>query len=97
MGKKSGGGGGSRLIGMLMTAGAVFVVRKVLTMAWTRATGKTPPTDPADTTVSVSEALTWAAVVGVTVETTKLLAARATAKRIAVAADADAVSAREAS
>jgi hypothetical protein len=89
MGKKSGGGGASRLIGTLVTAGAVFVVRKLLTMAWTRATGKTPPTDPADTTVSVSEALTWAAVVGVTVETTKLFAARATAKRVAAAADAD--------
>jgi hypothetical protein len=85
MGKKS---GGSRLIGTLVTAGAVFAVRKLLSVAWTKATGKTPPTDPADTTVSVSEALTWAVVAGITVETTKLFAARATARRAAGSADA---------
>jgi Protein of unknown function (DUF4235) len=77
MAKKS---GGSRLIGTLVTAGAVFVARKLLTVVWTRATGKTPPTDPTDTTVSVGEALTWAVVAGITVETTKLFAARAAAR-----------------
>jgi hypothetical protein len=71
-----------------VTAGAVFAARKLLSVAWTKATGKTPPTDPADTTVSVSEALTWAVVAGITVETTKLFAARATARRVAGSADA---------
>jgi hypothetical protein len=85
MSKKS---GGSRLIGTLVTAGAVFVARKLLSVVWTRATGKTPPTDPADTTVSVSEALTWAVVAGITVETTKLFAARVTARHSADTADA---------
>jgi hypothetical protein len=95
MGKKSGGPGG-RLVGTLVTAGAVFVARKLLTVAWTRATGKTPPTDPADPAVSISEALTWAVVAGVTVEATKLFAARATARRalpLAAEADADATAA----
>lgn len=64
----------------LITAGAVFAVRKLLAYGWKRATGKTPP-DAADPQVSVIEALGWAALAGVTVEATKLLTARATARR----------------
>jgi hypothetical protein len=86
MGKKNGGTGG-RLAGTLVTAGAVFVARKALTVAWTRATGKTPPTDPADPAVSIAEALTWAVIAGITVEVTKLFAARATSRRPLPAAD----------
>lgn len=88
MGKKSGGGGG-RLVGSLVTAGAVFASRKVLTAAWTRATGKVPPTDPADPSVSIAEALTWAVIVGVTVEVTRLFATRITARRTLPTAEAE--------
>lgn len=88
MGKKS-GGTGSKLTGTLVTAGAVFLARKTLTMVWTRATGKTPPTDPADPAVSIAEALTWAVIAGITVEVTKLAAARATTRRALPAAEAD--------
>lgn len=87
MGKKSGGTGG-KLVATLVTAGAVFVARKTLSAAWTRATGKTPPTDPADPTVSITEALTWAVIVGITVEVTKLFATRVTTRRALSAADA---------
>jgi hypothetical protein len=86
MGKKNGGTGG-KLVGTLVTAGAVFVARKALNAVWTRATGKTPPTDPADPAVSITEALTWAVVAGVTVEVTKLFAARATTRRALPAAE----------
>jgi hypothetical protein len=94
MGKKNGGTGG-KLVGTLVTAGAVFVARKVLNVAWTRATGKTPPTDPGDPAVSITEALTWAVVAGVTVEVTKLFAARATTRRALPAADSGAGNAAE--
>lgn len=88
MGKKSGGAGG-KLVATLVTAGAVFVARKTLSAVWTKATGKTPPTDPADPTVRVTEALAWAVIAGVTVEVTKLFAARATTRRALPAAEAD--------
>jgi hypothetical protein len=77
MGKKDGG----KLVGTLATAGAVFVARKLATVAWTRATGKVPPTDPADPAVRLGEAAAWAVLVGVTVEMARLFAGRATARR----------------
>lgn len=89
MGKKSGSTGG-KLIGTLVTAGAVFVARKLLSAVWTRATGKEPPTDPADPTVTIAEAVTWAVIAGITVEVTKLFAAKATTRRALPAAEADA-------
>lgn len=77
MGKKDSG----KLVGTIATAGAVFVARKLATAAWTRATGKVPPTDPADPAVRLGEAAAWAVVVGVTVEMARLFAGRATARR----------------
>lgn len=88
MGKKDGGSGGSgkrsgaKLAGTLATAGAVFVARKLVTVAWTRVTGKVPPTDPADPAVRLGEAAAWAVVVGITVEMARLFASRATARRL---------------
>ena|ERR1700678_3137825 len=89
MGKSNGGTGG-KIVGALVSAGAVFLVRKTLNAAWTRATGKVPPTDPADPTVSITEAVTWAVVAGITVEVTKLFAARATTRRALPAAEIEA-------
>jgi hypothetical protein len=77
---KSGGDSSKKLATTLATAVAVFAVRKLLTFGWQRVTGKTPP-DPADPKVRIVEALGWAALVGVTVEATKLFAARATTRR----------------
>lgn len=78
MGKKDAG----KLAGAIATAGAVFVARKLATVAWTRATGKVPPTDPADPAVRLGEAAAWAVVVGITVEMTRMFASRATARRL---------------
>jgi Protein of unknown function (DUF4235) len=80
MGKKSGGSGG-RLLVTAASAGAVFVVRKVLAAAWTRVTGKVPPTDLTDPKVTLAEALGWAVLVGVTAETARFAVARAAARR----------------
>jgi hypothetical protein len=81
-GESGGKGAGAKLIGALATAGTVFLARKLATVAWTRATGKVPPTDPADPAVRLGEAAAWAVVVGITVEMARLFASRATTRRL---------------
>ena len=71
----------SRLVGALATTAAVMIARKLVTFAWTRTTGKQPPTDPADPAVTVLQALSWAVVAGITVEAARVFATRATARR----------------
>ena len=80
MSKKKDDSGG-QLVGALATMGAVYLARKVITIVWTRATGKVPPTDPADPAVSLAEALGWAVIAGITVEAARLFAVRATVRR----------------
>jgi uncharacterized protein DUF4235 len=89
MAKKSGGTGG-KLVATIATTAAVYAARKIITALWTRTTGKMPPTDPADPTVTVAEALGWAAVAGITVEAARIFATRATARKAAPAVEADA-------
>ena len=86
MSKQKGGGSGSRVFPVLATAIAMYLARRAVTMAWTRTTGKVPPTDPADPSVSLLEALSWAAIAGITVEAARLFATRATMRRQAVGA-----------
>ncbi|HUN32321.1 MAG TPA: DUF4235 domain-containing protein [Trebonia sp.] len=79
-GSKQNGDVSKKLVTTIATAAAVWAARKLLAMAWRGATGKTPP-DPADPQVRIVEALGWAALVGVTVEATRLFTARATGRR----------------
>ena len=51
---------------------AAFVARKLVTVIWTKATGKEPPTHPEDPQVALAEALSWALVTGITVEAARL-------------------------
>ncbi len=89
-GKKSGGSGGHLLV-TAVSAGAVFVIRKLLGTAWTKVTGREPPTDLSDPKVTLPEVLGWAILVGVAAETTKFALARATARRsLPEAGDAEA-------
>jgi len=83
---KKGGSRSQQVAVALATSAAVFAVRKLLALGWKRVTGKTPP-DPADPQVRVIEALGWAVIAGVTIEATKLFAARATARRMPAASD----------
>ena len=56
--------------------------RKVITVAWTKATGKdAAPTHPEDPQVGLREALGWSMLTGVIVESARLLATRAAARR----------------
>ncbi|HEX4830467.1 MAG TPA: DUF4235 domain-containing protein [Trebonia sp.] len=86
MGKKD-ADGNKKLVAALASAAAVFAVRKLLTVGWRRATGKTPP-NPADPQVRLLEVVGWAIVAGVSVEATKFLTARLTGRRELAAADA---------
>ena len=72
---------GTRVISALVAMLAAFVARKVITFAWTKATGKEPPTHPEDPQVALREALSWSMLTGVTVEAARLLATRAAARR----------------
>jgi Protein of unknown function (DUF4235) len=71
----------TRIISALAAMAAAFVARKVITFAWTKATGKEPPTHPEDPQVGLPEALSWSMLTGVTVEAARLLATRAAARR----------------
>jgi NhaP-type Na+/H+ or K+/H+ antiporter len=72
---------GTKVVSAVAAMVAAFVARKVITFAWTKITGKEPPTHPEDPQVALSEALGWAALTGVTVEAARLLATRAAARR----------------
>ena len=65
---------GTKVVSAAAAMAAAFVARKVLTFAWTKATGKEPPTHPEDPRVALTEALTWSVLVGVSVEAARLLA-----------------------
>jgi hypothetical protein len=65
------------------------VARKVVTFAWTKATGKEPPTNPEDPGVALAEALSWSVLTGVTVAAMRILAVRALSRRILSSADGE--------
>ena len=72
---------GTKVISAVAAMAAAFVARKVITLVWTKATGKEPPTHPEDPHVALGEALSWSMLTGVTTEAARLLATRAAARR----------------
>jgi hypothetical protein len=80
-------GGSNRLLSGVVGFAAAFGARKVLVFAWKQITGKEPPEHPEDPQVALGEALTWGILLGVGVQVARMLALRATAKRIAGPAD----------
>jgi Protein of unknown function (DUF4235) len=73
---------GTRVVSGLAAMAAAFVMRKLITAVWTKATGKEPPTHPEDPQVALSEALGWAVITGVGAEAARLLATRAATRRV---------------
>jgi hypothetical protein len=67
---------GSRVVNAVAGMAAAFVMRKALTFAWTKVTGKEPPDSPEDPQVALGEALGWAFLMGAGVATARLLASR---------------------
>ncbi|QVQ52389.1 DUF4235 domain-containing protein [Spiractinospora alimapuensis] len=70
------------IVGWVAGMAAGFVARKAIAYAWTRATGKEPPNDPQSPEVSLGEAIGWAVVTGVCIETAQILAVRAARRRL---------------
>ncbi len=75
-----GSGRGRRAFGGAAAAAADLAAdhysRRAITAGWKRVTGREPPTDPSNPKVALREALSWAIVVGVGVEATRMLTAR---------------------
>jgi hypothetical protein len=81
MSKKKGDGSGGKLVTTVAMAGGVFLLRKVLAMAWTKATGKNPPTDINDPELKLPELLAWSVATGLVIETARFAIARGTARK----------------
>jgi Protein of unknown function (DUF4235) len=86
---------GTKVVSAVAAMAAAFVARKVITLAWTKATGKEPPTHPEDPQVRLGEALSWSMLTGVTVEAARLLATRAAARRTYSGPDCEPTSAAD--
>lgn len=76
------GDGVSKALAAAAAFAAGYGARKLVTFGWKTVTGKEPPGDLNDPQVRLAEALTWAIVLGVTMETARLLAGRAATKNI---------------
>ena len=74
--------GGNKLLSGVVGFAAAFGARKILIFAWKKITGKEPPEHPEDPQVALGEALTWGILLGVGVQVARMLALRATAKRV---------------
>ena len=73
----------SQMVGVMAGLVAGFGTRKLVTAGWKKLTGKEPPSDPRDPHVSLSEALSWAIVLSVAMETARLVAIRVTTRQLA--------------
>ena len=80
--KKGEGSNNARLVTTVAVTGGVFLLRKVLATAWTKSTGRVPPTDLTDPRVTLPEALAWAVATGLIVETARFFIIRATMRRV---------------
>jgi Protein of unknown function (DUF4235) len=71
----------ARIVYMVTATSTAFLARKLLIFAWTKATGKRPPTNPEDPQETLAEALGWSVLVGITVAVVRVLAIRAVSRR----------------
>lgn len=67
---------GWKVFGGLSAMAAGVIARKLLTTIWTKATGKTPPSNPASSTTTWPEALGWAALSGTAYGIARVVAER---------------------
>jgi hypothetical protein len=76
------GDGVTRAVGTFAALGVAMGTRKLVTVGWKKVTGKEPPSDPHDPRVGFGEALSWAIILGVTMETARLVAQRAATRKL---------------
>ena len=86
---------GTKVVSAVAAMAAAFVARKVITFVWTKATGKEPPANPEDPQVTLTEALTWSVLTGVSVGAARLRATRAAARRTYSGPDSEPVNAAD--
>ena len=72
---------------MVTATSTAFLARKALIFAWTKATGKRPPTNPEDLEETLAEALGWSVLVGITVAVVRVLAIRAVSRKAITSTD----------
>jgi Protein of unknown function (DUF4235) len=82
----------SRLVTTMAVTGGLFLLRKVLIVVWTKATGREPPVDVTDPKVTLPEALAWAVGTAVILEAARFAIVRKTMRRPAVEGDSPAES-----
>ncbi|HEX7160440.1 MAG TPA: DUF4235 domain-containing protein [Trebonia sp.] len=78
---KKGDGSNTRMLTTMAVTGGVFLLRKLLATAWTKVTGKNPPTDLTDPKVTLPEALAWSIATGIVVETARFAIVRSTMRK----------------
>jgi hypothetical protein len=86
---KKGDGSGGKLLTTVATTGGVFVLRKLLATAWTKITGRNPPTDLADPQLKLPELLIWSVATAIIVESARYAIVRGTARRAVADAGAE--------
>jgi Protein of unknown function (DUF4235) len=83
-----GSGHGRRALGGIAAGAADLAAdhysRRAITFVWKYVTGREPPTDPSNPKVALREALSWAIVMGIGVEATRMLTARYATRHIRI-------------
>jgi Protein of unknown function (DUF4235) len=79
--KNKDSGSNSRLVTTMAVTGGVFVLRKLLGTAWTKITGRVPPTDLTDPKITLPEALAWSIGTGIVIEIARFFIVRSTMKK----------------
>ena len=72
----------SKVVGLLVAAGAAWVAQKAVSAAWRATTGHVPPKAEAEGEAGLSEVAIAAALTGAIAALTRVLATRGTAKII---------------
>jgi hypothetical protein len=67
---------GYRVLATLSSLLGAMMARKLLTFAWKRATGREPPSNPENPSVTWAEAVSWAVVSGAAIGVARLVAQR---------------------
>ena len=86
---KKGDGSNARMATTMAVTGGVFLLRKLLATAWTKVTGKNPPTDLTDPKVTLFEALAWSVATGIVVETVRFAILRSTMRKSLAESEAE--------
>ncbi len=78
---KKGDGSNTRMATTMAVTGGVFLLRKLLATAWTKITGKNPPTDLTDPRVTLPEVLAWSVATGIIGETARYALLHSTVRK----------------